>query len=244
MQYPPYIRVNHNSRHDDVVAIDPDIRTFMITYNTNDFYTEWGEGDMKRVFSLCLQLDKLISRAYGPEMKNKHGEKGRRKRKSIRIAIERLPSQIQNKIGEVNKKLSTWLCSTYNVILIPKFNAKAMSARKGRKIHIKTERGMFWWSHHRFRQRLIAKSELFSGCKVIEYDESYTCKTCRYWGVINDKLGGSKVIKCKQENGQQKSIGSDCNIHAARSILLCYLTRNNIVIRVRYLEAADVTNDY
>ena len=81
---------------------------------------------------LCLHLDKLIGRAYGPEMKNKHGKKGRRKRKSIRKAIERLPREIKKKI-EVHKKLSTWLCSTYKVILIPNFNAKAISARKGKK---------------------------------------------------------------------------------------------------------------
>ena len=77
---------------------------------------------MKRVCSLCLHLDKLISRAYGPEMKNKHSKKGRRKRNSIGKAIERLPSQIKNKIVEVNKKLSTGLCSTYKVIVILKFN--------------------------------------------------------------------------------------------------------------------------
>ena len=38
---------------------------------------------------------------------------------------------------------------------------------------------------------------LFSDCKVIECDESYKCKTCRYYGVVNDKLGGSKMFKCK-----------------------------------------------
>ena len=90
---------------------------------------------------MCIHLDKLISRAYGQEMKNKHGKKGRCKRNSIRKAIERLSREIKNKIG-VYKKLSTWLCSTYKVILIPKFNAKAMSARKGRKIHTETVRGM------------------------------------------------------------------------------------------------------
>ena len=110
--------------------MDPGIRTFIITYDTNGFYSGWGEGDMKRVFSLCLHLDKLISRVYGPEMKNKHSKKGQRKRNSKRKVIERLPSQIKNKIGEVHKKLSTWLCSTYKVILISKFNAKAMSVRK------------------------------------------------------------------------------------------------------------------
>ena len=52
---------------------------------------------MQPVSSLCLHLDTLISRAYRPEVKNKHGRK----------AIEVLPSQIKNKIGEVHKKLST-----------------------------------------------------------------------------------------------------------------------------------------
>ena len=36
-------------------------------------------------------------------MKNKHGKKGLRKRKSIRKAIERLPGQIKNKIKEIMK---------------------------------------------------------------------------------------------------------------------------------------------
>ena len=78
---------------------------------------------------------------------------------------------------------------------------------------------------------------------MIECDESYTCKTCGYCGVIHDQLGDSKVLKCKQENCQQKSIGSDRNIHSARDILLCYLTCNNIAIRVCYLEPADVAKN-
>ena len=47
---PYYIPVNHESRSDDVVAMDPGIRTFMTTYTTNDFCTGWDGGDMKRVF--------------------------------------------------------------------------------------------------------------------------------------------------------------------------------------------------
>ena len=117
-----------------------------------------------------------------------------------------------------------------------------MSVRKGGKIQTKTVRGMLCLSHYKFRQGLIATSELFSDCKVIEYDESYTCKTCGYCGVINDKIDGSKVFKCKQENCQQKSIGSDRDIHASRHILLRYLTHNNIVFRVCYLEPTNVTN--
>ena len=74
-----------------------------------------------------------------------------------------------------------------------------MSARKGRKIHNKSVRRLLCWSHYKVRQHLINKNELFSDCKVIECDESYTCKTCGYCGVINHKLGNSTVFKCKQE---------------------------------------------
>ena len=56
------------------------------------------------------------------------------------------------------------------------------------------------------------------------------------------KLGGSIVFKCKQETCQQKLIGSDRDIHAARNVLLRYLTRNNVVIQDYYLEPADVAN--
>ena len=97
-------------------------------------------------------------------------------------------------------------------------------------------------SHYKFRQRLINKSKLFSDCKVIECDESYTRKTCGYCGIIDDKPGGSKTFKCKQENCQKKLINSDRDIHAARKFLLCYSTRNNIVIRDCYLEPIDVAN--
>ena len=72
-----------------------------------------------------------------------------------------------------------------------------MSARKGRKVHTETVRVLLCWSHYKFRQHLIAKSELFSDCKVIECDESYTCKTCGYSGVINNKM---EVVMCLRAN--------------------------------------------
>ena len=232
LSIPRYIPVNNElTPEKDVVSMDPGVRTFMTTYDTNGFCSEWGEGDMKRVFALCLHLDKMIGRLHGSLMVNKHGKKARRKRKNLRQAIERLRSKIKNKINEVHKKMSTWLCKTYKVILIPKFNSKAMSKKANRKIHRKTVRGMLCWAHYRFRQRLINKSMLFKDCKVIECDEAYTSKTCGYCGTINYKLGSSKVFCCKHEDCTKKLVKSDRDIHAARNILLRYLSRNNIMFR-------------
>eukprot|EP00122_Pirum_gemmata_P007407 Pgem_evm1s6799 len=79
-----------------------------------------------------------------------------------------------------------------------------MCIRKGRK--------MLCWSHYKFRQRLqliaMAKSELFNDCNVIECNESYTSKTCKYCRVINSKLGSSSVFIPKQNQRQQKFINS------------------------------------
>ena len=93
--------------------MDPGVRTFMTTYDTSGFCTEWGEGDMKQFFSLCLFLDRMISKVNGKEMKNLHGKKGRRKRRNLNKAVERLRTKIKNKIAELHKKMSTWLCSNY-----------------------------------------------------------------------------------------------------------------------------------
>ena len=74
---------------------------------------------------------------------------------------------------------------------------------------------------------------------MVVNDESNTYKTCGYCGIINDKPGGSKAFKCKQEKCQQKSICNDRDIHTARYILLLYLTHSNIEVRVCYLEPAE-----
>eukprot|EP00122_Pirum_gemmata_P001137 Pgem_evm2s1015 len=87
---------------------------------------------------------------------------------------------------------------------------KPMSIKKGRKIYTKTVPKMLCWLHYKFKQRLMAKSELFNDCNVIECDESFTFKACGYSGGINSELGLSKVFICKQNQCQVKFISSDC----------------------------------
>eukprot|EP00122_Pirum_gemmata_P012428 Pgem_evm1s11550 len=79
----------------------------------------------------------------------------------LRKAIEKLRSKIKNKISGVHKKMSTWLCSTYKVIL--KFlNFLAVLEKEEKfiqKLYVEHISNLI-------KQRiLIAKSELFSDCK-------------------------------------------------------------------------------
>ena len=76
---------------------------------------------------------------------------------------------------------------------------------------------MLLWSHYRFRQRLLNKSREHS-CKVIVCDEAYTSKTCGECGILNGRLGGSKVFKCETCKAQ-----FDRDANGARNILLRYL---------------------
>eukprot|EP00043_Microstomoeca_roanoka_P020507 m.250428 g.250428 ORF g.250428 m.250428 type:complete len:146 (-) comp17176_c0_seq3:2043-2480(-) len=133
--------------------------------------------------------------------------------------------RIRQKIDDVHRKMAKWLVTHYRVVLIPAFETARMATRAGRKINSKVARSMVTWSHFRFRQMLLAKSELYDHSSVIVCDEAYTSKTCGQCGKINNNLGGSKTFKCRP-----CGYVADRDISAARNILLRYLTRAGIAV--------------
>lgn len=196
------------------VALDPGVRTFQTCYDADGAAFEWGEGDMERLFKLCYAADRLQGR-----IKHVKGTKRRRRRKAWLRILER----IRNKVDELHKKLATWLCENYRVVLIPTFETQRMVRRRNRKLRSKTARGMCTWSHYRFRQRLKEKAELFPWCTVIECDEAYTSKTCGACGKLHQKLGSNKTFTCPNCD-----YVADRDVSASRNILLRYLTRQKI----------------
>jgi len=195
---------------ESVVALDPGVRTFMTTYDAMGLSTEWGKDDMKQIFRLCLIADKIQSSL---------SQKKDAKRRATKLAWHRVYFRIKNLVREVHRKMSTWLCENYKVILIPKFDTQQMVKKGQRKIDSKTARGMLTWSHYAFRQMLKAKAELFPWVKVIECDEAYTSKTCGNCGSLHHKLGSAKVFRCPS-----CTYVADRDINAARNILLRYLS--------------------
>jgi len=198
------------SSHEGVVALDPGVRTFQTTYDADGLATEWGKDDMRQIFRLCCVADKLQA-----AWKFKSDSK----RRATKLAWHRVLDRIKNLVKELHRKMATWLCETYKVVLIPVFETSRMVSRGGRKINSKTARSMLTWSHYAFRALLKAKAELYPWVKVIECNEAYTSKTCGCCGVINHKLGGSKTFRCK-------ACGyiADRDISAARNILLRFLS--------------------
>ena len=193
-------------------VLDPGVRTFNSIYDPDGQSIEWGAGDMKQIFFLCRQGDKIQSKL------SEGITTSRRK------ACHRKLAQIKNKINECHAKLALFLCENYKVILIPKFDVSRMIRKRDRKLHTKTIRSMCTWSHFRFRQTLMAKAECFKGVKVVIVNEAYTSKTCDECGHIHTKLGGNKVFKCPECGNI-----ADRDVHAAKNILRRYLTRELLI---------------
>jgi transposase len=195
------------------VALDPGVRTFQTIYDADGHGIEWGEGDMKTIFVLCRQADQIQSRISKT-----------RATWSLRRAYHRKLRKIKDKVKECHNKLALFLCENFRVVLIPKFQVSRMIKKRNRKISSITVRQMCCWSHFAFREALIAKAALFPWCTIVEVGEAYTSKTCEECGALHQKLGSNKVFKCPRCNHT-----ADRDLHAAKNILLRYITRENLL---------------
>ena len=196
----------------NTASLDPGVRTFQTIYDADGQSIEWGKADMTQIMVLCRHADSIQSKIS-------------RKRATwaLRHAYYRQLQTIKDKVKECHRKLALFLCENYRVILIPKFAVSRMVKKRNRKIKSKTVRQMACWSHYAFREALKAKAELFPWVRVVEVNEAYTSMTCEECGVLNHQLSGSKNFRC-QECGHC----ADRDIHAAKNILLRYLTREQI----------------
>lgn len=206
-----------NQQLGGIVAMDPGVRTFQTCYDGSGLVAEFGKNDIGRIYRLCHYHDDLQSRWSQPEVN--HKKRYRMKKAALRINLK-----IRNLVDELHKKLSNWLLTNYQVILLPKFETSKMIRRGQRRIRSKTARAMVTWSHYKFQQRLLSKAREYPNCRVYIVTEEYTSKTCGSCGHLHQKLGGNKKFKCP--NARCKTI-CDRDVNGARNILLKFLTDNN-----------------
>jgi hypothetical protein len=73
---------------------------------------------MKRIVRSCIGLDKLCSkRDTAPSAKKRH---------SYKRAARRHTKRIQNLVNEVHKQLAKHLATSYDLVMIPKFETSRM----------------------------------------------------------------------------------------------------------------------
>lgn len=162
------------------VSLDPGVRTF-VAYYSEFFHGKIGEGDFNRIFRLCLNIDKMISRMS--QCKSKE-------RRSLKKVAQRLRWKIRNLIDDLHKKTASFLVKNFDKILIPTFETKHIL----QKLKNKTTRNLLNFAHYRFKQFLKCKAEEYS-CEVVEVSEAWTSRTCSYCGKIHPK-NSKKTLKC------------------------------------------------
>jgi putative transposase len=191
-----------------VASIDPGVRTFATVYSSEGEVTQWGSGDVGRIYRLCAHMDKLQSKWSAPGVR--HAQRRRMRRAGLRMQL-----RIRNLVRELHHKLALYLCRTHDIILLPKFDTQNMVRRGKRVIKSKTARAMCTWSHYRFRQHLVHKAQAFPGRQVVLVSEAYTSKTCGRCGWMHPNLGGSKVFLCGK-----CGLRADRDVNGARNVML------------------------
>ena len=135
------------------------------------------------------------------------------KEKLYKKIIEKQGNKIRNKIEDLHKKVSVYLTSNYNEIIIGKMSTKSMVSNEKSKIREITKRMLMTLQFYKFNEVLENMSKKY-GSKIIfinEYKTSMTCHNCKN---ENKELGGNhvyKCLKCKIELG--RDINASINIY-------------------------------
>ncbi len=184
-----------------VVALDPGIRTFLTGFSEDQAF-KLGEGDFARIARLCYHLDRLISR--------RSKAKGKQKQ-NMKKAENRLRWKIKDLVDELHFQSIRFLLNRFDLILLPTFETKQMSAKSKRKIRAKSVRSLLGYSFFKFGQRLESAAKRV-GKTVLRVNEAYTSKTASWSGEIKP-IGEAKKIT-------SRGITVDRDLNGARGIFL------------------------
>ena len=192
------------------VALDPGVRSFVTAYSVNHA-ASYGDGFYAgKVFPLLLQLDRLVGQRAKARCKEwkRHFQK----------RIDRLAIRVRNLVDDLHRRVAYDLVQAFDVILLPSFETKEMSAKEDRRIRTKTVRSMLGLAHYRFRQKLEWMCRNY-GKRLVICNEAYTSRTRSWDGVVNEHIGGAKTVS-------DGSIVVDRDMNGARGIMLRALYGN------------------
>lgn len=220
---PVDILIKKKSLKYNAVGLDPGVRIFQTTYDTEGNSYMIGERDINKLDKLGKIASRMRSgmkRYYMNGEKHYRKAANRKERKGLRKAAGRIEERIKNKINDIHRKVAKFLCKKYDTIIIPKFETQNMARKKDwngnwkRKINKDTTRRMIRWSHYRFRELLRAKGEEY-GSNVVVGTEEWSSKTCGKCFKIKHNLGSNDMYNC-----DGCGIRMHRDVNGARNILM------------------------
>ncbi|KAK9342318.1 hypothetical protein V1522DRAFT_425211 [Lipomyces starkeyi] len=149
------------------MSLDPGVRTFMTGYSSDDEVLELGKADIGHICRLCHRMDALQSRWSVKGLEHK-------KKWQMKRAAAMIRRRIKDLIDDLHCRTAKFLCSSYNLVLLLKFETQQMDKGRGRRrIGSKTARAMATWSHFRFQRRLLNKAREYPWCRVVMVSEAH-----------------------------------------------------------------------
>ena len=202
--------VNENKK-EDFISLDPGERIFQSGYTSDNKCYQFGIKQMEQIKKLHKNIDNLkslrTSKNYSKTKNNNYKNK-----------IDHYDYKVINIVNNLHNQISSFLSKKYKTVIIGKLNTHHILKSCG--LNNKINRLLQTQSHYKFRTKLelLCKN---NNSNLIVQEEQFTTKTCGKCGCINENVGSNKIFKCDKCN-----LIADRDFHAARNILIKYLTLN------------------
>lgn len=205
----------------DIISLDPGVRTFMTGYSSNGTVLKFGENQIEQIKKLHTKIDTLKSARTriidGYVFRKASKQTGSTRlelcRKNITNRLAKLEKKVYDVTSNLHNQVSACLTDRFSHILLPSFGTSEMVQGK---IPPAIKRMMNSLSFYKFKEKL--KMQCFRKNKKIQIvSEAYTTKTCGLCGTLNE-VGSSKVYNCRC------GYTLDRDIHGSRNILVRFLT--------------------
>jgi len=212
-----------NDNRNNIVSLDPGVRTFQTCYDPSGLIIESGTDIKDDIHKIYKKINKYTS--ISNNKKNNH-----KRRRKYRIMKIKKYEKIKNIVDNMHNQLASYLTKNYKTIIAPQLEVKKLVAttevntsgetvEKPRVLSSANSRFMNTFAFYRFHEKLKSLSAL-RNCKLYIVNEAYTSKTCGICGSLNNNLGGSKIFKCVNSECKVKL---DRDYNGARNILLKHL---------------------
>lgn len=228
-------KIQQVDSQDRVVALDVGVRKFL-TFYSEDSCGFVADRSINRITRLSLRLDKVISKLTKSTGKLK---------KSLIKVKNKIRIKIKNLITELHYKVSNWLVSNFDIIILPYYEVSDMVLKGKRKINNKSVRAMLNFNFYKFSQILDRKMKEIKGGvvdkngvvynRVVRVNEAFTSKTQTWDGkVVN--VGSKETLKIS------KGVAIDRDINGARNIFIRALVDSPILRSFTRVEKDVIVN--
>lgn len=177
---PRSVVIENIENRNEVISIDPGIRTFMTCLSENEVI-KFGNNTNEKIKKELKRIDNIKSMKCKKKIKEKVERRCNRK--------------IHDMVTELHWKTISYLTKNYKVILIGNLSTKSIIKKGVSKLSKMTKRLSNALSFYTLRQRLEFKSKIRNiNFQIV--DESYTSKTCSNCGSYKENLGSMKEYHC------------------------------------------------